>query len=168
MCKQKDMNQKYYSIKQMADMLGTSKQRVYRCIKTNHISEAHHDTVKGNTVLMYSNADFLRIKGMLEGDSESSEIHREAHHEPHREAVSDTLIDTLLKQLAEKDKQIDYLNQRLAENQKLLDQEQQLHLRSQQRLLELEDKIAQESTVDPPEQTDASSDRRPWWKRFFG
>ncbi len=42
-----------YSIKEMADILGVSKQRVYRCIKVNHIKEIHTDVVKGNSVLKY-------------------------------------------------------------------------------------------------------------------
>ena len=43
----------YMSQKQIAEKLGVSKQKVYRCIKLNHIKEALHETVKGNTVLMY-------------------------------------------------------------------------------------------------------------------
>lgn len=39
----------YLSMKQIADQLNVSKQRVYRCIKSNCISEAHHEVVKGNT-----------------------------------------------------------------------------------------------------------------------
>lgn len=36
----------YLSMKQIADQLNVSKQRVYRCIKSNCISEAHHEVVK--------------------------------------------------------------------------------------------------------------------------
>ena len=47
------MASEYLSTKQIADKLNLPKQKVYRCIKLNHIKEAHTETVKGNTVLMY-------------------------------------------------------------------------------------------------------------------
>lgn len=36
----------FLSMKQIADQLNVSKQRVYRCIKSNCINEAHSETVK--------------------------------------------------------------------------------------------------------------------------
>lgn len=154
------MDQQYYSIKQMADMLSVSKQRVYRCIKQNHIIEAHHETVRGNTVLMYSHDDFLRIKGVLNGNGTSNEAHQEAHHE----TVNEALYEALVKQLEAKDKQIEQL-------QKALDQEQRLHLLSKQRILELE--ARPEASPEQPEQEtnqDATDPEPPrsFWARLFG
>ena len=66
----------YLSMKQIADQLNVSKQRVYRCIKSNCISEAHHEVVKGNTVLMYDNAAVERIKQLLGvTNDETVEVH---------------------------------------------------------------------------------------------
>lgn len=147
------MDQEYYSIRQMADILGVPKQRVYRCIKTHCISEAHREALKGNTVMMYSYSDFLRIKGILDGNSASDEAHHEAYHETPNEA----LFEALLKQLETKDKQIKEL-------QKALDQEQRLHLLSKQRILELEAKPEQDisqGNADPEL-------HRSFWARFFG
>lgn len=137
----------FFSIKQIADMLGVSKQRVYRCIKSHCISEAHRDTVKGNTVLMYDKATINQIKELL-GVSD------EVHHDTVNETVNDTLYDTLLKQLEVKDNQIQELNERLKEAQKALSQEQQLHLLSKQHIFELE---ATKEEVKP----------QSWWERLF-
>lgn len=138
----------YLSMKQIADQLNVSKQRVYRCIKSNCISEAHHEVVKGNTVLMYDNAAVERIKQFLGvTNNETVEVHREAH----QETVHDTVYEALLKQLEIKDQQIKELNERLAEAHKSLDQEQQLHLLSKQRIKELEEKPTEPESPDQEE-----------------
>lgn len=148
----------YYSTKQIADSLNISKQRVYRCIKSNHIKEVHRDTVKGNTVLMYDKASIDRIKELL-GVSD------EVHHNIVDDTVNDTLYDTLLKQLEIKDNQIKELNERLKESQKALDQEQQLHLLSKQRILELETVQADEE--EPQNDIESESNSKNFWQRFF-
>ena len=126
--------EEYYSIKQIADSLNVSKQRVYRCIKANHINEVHRDIVKGNTVMMYDKSCVDSIKELL---STSSEAHQDVHHDTHNNTVNDTLYDTLVKQLEIKDNQIKELNERLKEMNRSLQQEQQLHLLSKQRVIEL-------------------------------
>lgn len=148
----------YYSTKQIADLLNVSKQRVYRSIKSNCISEVHRDTVKGNTVLMYDKATVDRIKELL-GVSD------EVHHD----TVNDTLYDTLLKQLEIKDNQIKELNERLKESQKALDQEQQLHLLSKQRILELETVVQadDEEEEEPQSDIEEQSKGKNFWQRFF-
>lgn len=138
----------YLSMKQIADQLNVSKQRVYRCIKSNCISEAHHEVVKGNTVLMYDIAAVERIKQLLGmTNNETVEVHREVH----QETVHDTVYEALLKQLEIKDQQIKELNERLAEAHKSLDQEQQLHLLSKQRIKELEEKPTEPESSDQEE-----------------
>ena len=145
----------YLSMKQIADRLNVSKQRVYRCIKSNCISEAHHEVVKGNTVLMYDIAAVERIKQLLGvTNDETVEVHREVHQEAgeaHHETVHDTVYEALLKQLEIKDQQIKELNERLAEAHKSLDQEQQLHLLSKQRIKELEEKPTEPESPDQEE-----------------
>ena len=148
----------YYSTKQIADSLNISKQRVYRCIKSNHIKEVHRDTVKGNTVLMYDKASIDRIKQLLC-------VSDEVHHDTVDDTVNDTLYDTLLKQLEIKDNQIKELNERLKESQKALDQEQQLHLLSKQRILELETVQADEE--EPQNDIESESNSKNFWQRFF-
>ena len=158
--------EEYYSIKQIADSLNVSKQRVYRCIKANHINEVHRDIVKGNTVMMYDKACVDRIKELL---STSGETHHETHQESHSNTVNDTLYDTLVKQLEIKDNQIKELNERLKEVNRSLQQEQQLHLLSKQRVIELE-KISTEENSNEPEkdiENEPETDKRTFWQKLF-
>lgn len=135
------MSQKFYSTKDMAAELGTSKQRVYRCIKKYCIKEAHSEVVNGNTVLMYDNAAFSKVSELLNDccSSTSNETH-EAHSEVHQEIPNEALIEALLKQLEEKDKQIERL-------QLSLDQAQKLNAMDKQKIFELEDKAAEQEAA---------------------
>lgn len=134
------MMEQYLSTKQIAEKLGTTKQRVYRCIRKNHIKEAHSEVVNGNTVFVYDSKAFTRISELLQNGSSTSQ---EAHQDVHQEAV----YEALLKQLEMKDRQIEALT-------KALDQAQQLHAMDKQRILELEDKTKEEPV------------KKKWWKFF--
>lgn len=144
---------KYYTTKEMADLLGVSKQRVYRYIKANHISEARQETVKGNTVMIYDSTVFERIKDSLKANNASDDVHREAHQETPLEVAYEALV----KQLEVKDKQI-------SELQKALDQEQQLHLLSKQRILALEEKQQEPEDAAEAEQPE---NRKGFFSRLF-
>ena len=146
-----------YSIKDMADILGVSKQKVYRCIRANHIKETHTDTVKGNSVLKYNKQVLEQIKELLE---DSATISDEAHQNHSSDIVNDILYETLVEQLRIKDKQIEELNERLAEVNRNLDQAQKLHAMDKQRLLELESKQTEESIQDQEEV-------KGFWSRLF-
>lgn len=109
------------TLKQIADELNISKQKVYRYVRDNHINEAVQD---GQTK-RYSEAVQQQIKSHFL----KNKPHYESHHEPHHDAV----YDALLKQLEIKDKQIEQLQQ-------LLDQEQKLNGMNQQKIELLEQK----------------------------
>ena len=155
------MASEYLSTKQIADKLNLPKQKVYRCIKLNHIKEAHTETVKGNTVLMYDKQAIEQIESILQGGaSTSSEAHSEVHHEAVNEALNEAVLkqlEILNEQLKAKDKQIENL-------QKLLDQEQHLNAMNHEKILLLESKLEEPNEVDPKE-----SDEIPkgFWTRFF-
>lgn len=151
------MASEYLSTKQIADKLNLPKQKVYRCIKLNHIKEAHTETVKGNTVLMYDKQAIEQIESILQGGaSTSSEAHQKAVHDTVNEAVLKQL-DILNEQLKAKDKQIENL-------QKLLDQEQHLNAMNHEKILLLESKLEEPNEVDPKE-----SDEIPkgFWAKIF-
>ena len=107
---------------------------------------------------MYDKASIDRIKQLLG-------VSGEVHHDTVDDTVNDTLYDTLLKQLEIKDNQIKELNERLKESQKALDQEQQLHLLSKQRILELETVQADEE--EPQNDIESESNSKNFWQRFF-
>lgn len=135
------MMEQYLSTKQIAEKLGTTKQRVYRCIKKNHIKEVHSEVVNGNTVFVYDNKAITRISELLNNGSSTSQ---EAHQDVHKEAV----YEALLKQLEAKDRQIESLT-------KALDQAQQLQAMDKQKILALEEKMQEQEPV-----------KKKWWNFF--
>lgn len=104
------MDEQRYTIKQIADILHLSKQKVYRCIKSNDIPESGSEVIQGNTVLMYSEAAFFKIKTLL---GASSEVHRSDVHQNTNDTRHDTLMSVLLNQIDVKDKQISDLNNQI-------------------------------------------------------
>lgn len=165
------MDQQYYSTKQIADMLNVSKQKVYRCIKANHINEAHSEAVKGNTVLMYDTAAFMRIKSILINDSVSSEAHHDVLHEAVHDTPNEAVVEALLKQLEIKDQQIAELNERLKETLKSLDQAQHLQAMAEQKINLLEKQQSDDIEPEPPhDESDQSEQQVPkkgLWSRIF-
>lgn len=154
------MASEYLSTKQIADKLNLPKQKVYRCIKLNHIKEAHSEVVKGNTVLMYDMQAIEQIESILKGGATtSSEAHSEVHHEAVNEALNEAVLkqlDILNEQLKAKDKQIENLT-------KLLDQEQHLNAMNHEKILLLESKLEEPTEpVEPDEEPPKG-----FWSRFF-
>ena len=151
------MASEYLSTKQIADKLNLPKQKVYRCIKLNHIKEAHTETVKGNTVLMYDKQAIEQIESILQGGATTSnEAHQKAVHDTVNEAVLKQM-DILNEQLKAKDKQIENLT-------KLLDQAQMLNAMDKKKIEALESKLEEPNEVDPKE-----SDEIPkgFWAKIF-
>ena len=151
------MASEYLSTKQIADKLNLPKQKVYRCIKLNHIKEAHTETVKGNTVLMYDKQAIEQIESILQGGATTS-------NEAHQKAVNDTVNEAVLKQLEILNEQLKTKDKQIENLTKLLDQEQQLNAMNQQKILALETKLEEPNETDPEE-----SDEIPngFWTRFF-
>lgn len=155
------MESEYLSTKQIADRLNLPKQKVYRCIRLNHIKESHTETVKGNTVLMYDKQAIERIESILKGgDSTSSEARQKVVYDTANETVFEAVLkqlDILNEQLKTKDKQIENL-------QKLLDQEQQLNAMNREKILLLESKLEEPNGTDPKEYDEPP---KGFWSRFF-
>lgn len=126
------------TIKQIADELGVSKQKVYRFIVRNHITASSE--VK-RSKLYDESAEMLIKQGFLE-----DELHQKSHHEVHQNHINDTVSEAVIellrkeleqkneqlqekdRQIREKDRQISEMQAQLSMNQKLIDQEQQLHM----------------------------------------
>ena len=151
------MASEYLSTKQIADKLNLPKQKVYRCIKLNHIKEAHTETVKGNTVLMYDKQAIEQIESILQGGaSTSSEAHQKAVHDTVNEAVLKQL-EILNEQLKEKDKLIENLT-------KLLDRAQMLNAMDKKKIEELENKLEEPNKTDPKEPDEPP---KGFWAKIF-
>jgi plasmid maintenance system antidote protein VapI len=86
------------TIKQIADELGVSKQKVYRFIVRNHITASSE--VK-RSKLYDESAEMLIKQGFLE-----DELHQKSHHEVHQNHINDTVseavIELLRKELEQK------------------------------------------------------------------
>lgn len=113
------------TIKQVADSIGISKQKLYRYIKSHHIS----DVQQINSIMYIDEALEKQLYEHFTATSTSADTHQTTSN--------DVVIDALLMQLKTKDEQIERLTQ-------LLDQEQQLHLQTQQKLLSLEEPAEKE------------------------
>lgn len=108
------------TIKQIADELGVSKQKVYRFIVRNHITASSE--VKQSK--LYDEATEMLIKqGILE-DEPYQKSHHEAHQNHINDTVSEAVIELLRKemeqkneQLQEKDRQIREKDQQISEMQ---------------------------------------------------
>ncbi|MDN5583519.1 MAG: hypothetical protein L0G20_01160 [Lactobacillus sp.] len=110
------MAETYYTIKQLADIAGTSKVTMFRYIKQNSIHETKH---KGNANLYDETQKSLILKG-FHGKT-ISDVSETVHDET-------ALIQELKSQLKAKDAQINDLHAIIKQNQLLLDQQQQLNL----------------------------------------
>ena len=136
------------TIKQIADELGVSKQKVYRFIVRNHITASSE--VK-RSKLYDESAEMLIKQGFLE-----DELHQKSHHEVHQNHINDTVSEAVIellrkeleqkneqlqekdRQIREKDRQISEMQAQLSMNQKLIDQEQQLHMVTEKKFMLLE------------------------------
>ena len=113
------------TIKQVAEELEISKQKLYRYIKSHHINDAHQTA----SVIYIDDVLESKLKQHFLSETVSDDV----HHDAHQTASNDAVIEALLMQLQKKDEQIETL-------QKLLDQEQQLHAMVQNELKVLEEK----------------------------
>ena len=113
------------TIKQVAEELEISKQKLDRYIKSHHINDAHQTA----SVIYIDDVLESKLKQHFLSETVSDDV----HHDAHQTASNDAVIEALLMQLQKKDEQIETL-------QKLLDQEQQLHAMVQNELKVLEEK----------------------------
>lgn len=128
------------TIKQLADELGISKQKLYRYIKTNHINDVHRIE------------STIYIDDVLENQIKQHFTENTTSSDAHQNTSNDAVIDTLMMQLRKKDEQIEKLQQ-------LLDQEQQLHLQTQNKLMLLEHK---------EEEQQQQEEKKSFWGKLFG
>ena len=154
------------TIKQIADELGVSKQKVYRFIVKNHITASSE--VK-QSKLYDEAAEKMIKKGFLE-----NEPYQKSHHEAHQKHINDTVGEAVIellqkeleqkneqlqekdRQIREKDRQISEMLAQLSVNQKLIDQEQQLRMITERKIQLIEQQKGQE-------ELDTAEDKK-WWQ----
>ena len=119
------------TIRQIADELGVSKQRVYRNIRMNRI-DAHRDDAG---VMWYDEAAQAQIRRNFSHKERVSEARRDAHQSTSRETVADVLIATLREELEIKNRQIADLTTALDRVTATLQAAQALHAGTMQQNL---------------------------------
>jgi len=124
------------SIKQIADELGISKQRVYRYIKTNHITEAHQD----RDTRYYDEAAVTMVKSHFRENNDAHQSTSEVHHEANDNTLVDTLVSMLKHELDAKNKQIAELTSALNIAQQTAAHAQALHAGTMKHLTSSDDK----------------------------
>ncbi|WP_251908493.1 replication protein B [Lentilactobacillus kefiri] len=113
-------NKRTYTMKQIANLIGIDKTKVWRFIRDNNI----HEYSKNGRSLLFNEQQKARIiKGI-----KSSDVHSMNERKNDSNLSDKELISVLKNELEQKNKEIDKF-------QKLLDQQQQLNL-SSQKLLE--------------------------------
>lgn len=146
------------TIKQIADELGVSKQKVYRFIVRNHITASGE--VK-QSKLYDDVAERLIKQGFLK-----KEPHQKSYHEAHQNCITDAVSDAVIEllrneleqkneQLREKDRQIMEKDLQIEQLHKLIDQEQQLNMVTKRTLQLLEQQADQEEP--------APVEEKKWW-----
>lgn len=150
------------TIKQIADELGVSKQKVYRFIVKNHITASSE--VKQSK--LYDEAAERLIKSHFNSITTSCE----RCGSPHQKSGDEMLLEQLIKelevkneqlrekdrQIREKDHQIAEMQAQLSENQKLIDQEQQLRMVTERKIQLIE----QQQDQEEPD----TSEEKKWWQ----
>ena len=163
------MSERYYTIKELSDIAGTSKVTMFRFIKKNSFHEAKH---RGNANL-YSETDKNII---LEGFNHKN---GSKTNETKRNETSNELIEELKKQISMKDSQISELHEIINKDQRLLSQQQQLNL-SSQKLLESKNDTVQsrkndskgdsndsDTNISKQNEKPSNETRESFWKRLF-
>lgn len=126
------------TVKELADELGVSKQRVMYHVKK--LSTKEHQK-KDNTIYI-NEVGQKAIKSRLEDSKADNQTDKKSKSFADKE-----YINTLKEQLDKKDKQLEKM-------QKLLDQQQQLHLQANQRIEHLERQLA----LEPPKEETPQKD----------
>ena len=114
--------------REIAEICGVSEQAVSAWCRKNHIAK----DAKGSFAI--SETIEYRIYRHYKGDvaKDAKDIAQSSKAD---DIVNQAIIDLLRKELEHKNKQIDELSKRLMECQKLLDQEQQLRMVTEQKML---------------------------------
>lgn len=154
------------TIKQIAEEIGVSKQKVYRYIKKNHIKEVHQEciseTLQKNGAKYYDKVAENLIKQGLSDNIASDEVQQEVHQNHTDDIVIDTLlkqIDMLQSELDVKNEQIKEKDKQISDTLKALDQAQQLQARAENKVKLLEEKQEEEKAIEPEQ-----PEKKKWWE----
>lgn len=126
------------TVKQIADDLGVSKQKVYRFIVRNHITASSE---LKQSKLYDEVAENLIKQGIFENKS-----HQKSHHEAHQNhinnTVSEAVIELLRRELDQKNEQLKEKDRQISERNQQITALQEENRELSRKLLELSGKIS--------------------------
>lgn len=132
----------YKTMLELSKALKTDKQKIYRTIQKHEILYQKIDEV----IYLDETAQTL-IKSIIYPDNTISKNGSEVHQKTDDDTVTKQLervIGMLQEELQNKNQQLNEKDKQIAELTRLLDQQQQLHLVEQRKVLQIEQKEAQE------------------------
>lgn len=146
----------YISIAEFAERAGVSKQAVYQ--RLNKSLKKYVKIEKGKKSIdikaledLYGKGGCSSLEQVFQGKSQGVE---QGNEEEKEVQLINKLIDTLQEELKQKDEQLSEKDRQIKELHNLLDQQQQLAAMDRKKILELEDKLAQE----------AEAPQKKWWQ----
>lgn len=146
------------TIKELADELGVSKQTVQYHFKSLPTS-TYIKNDKGVYILKDEAVSILKSKILV---SEPKENDKESTKE------TDELYSVLVKQLSEKDLQIESLLSGQKQLQKLLDQQQVLTLQANKKIAELETSLSNPDETGEQTEVESNTGKKSFWSKLFG
>ena len=146
------------TIKELADELGVSKQTVQYHFKSLPTS-TYMKNDKGVYILKDEAVRVLKGKILV---SEPKENDKESTKE------TDELYSVLVKQLSEKDLQIESLLSGQKQLQKLLDQQQVLTLQANKKIAELETSLSDPDEIEEQTEVESNTGKKSFWSKLFG
>ena len=160
------------TLKEIADELGVSKQRVYRFVKSEHINEVHHEAHQSKSVKYYDEAAETAIKSYFQGKTQLDEVHHEVHHETdeaHHDAEVERLMHIIETMTAAHTAEVQRLTAELDQLRHDLNEERQHSHAQSDTLAQLADQAQrlQLAQMQPPALLDQKPPRS-LWQRIFG
>ncbi len=151
------------TMKQLTMEFGVTRQAIMRKMddkfRSKYVSKVHSNGVSKLTIsddgYKLLKQHFLSSNRVVSNESVSY-----SNYVTH-DSVTDTAMELLEKQLVEKDKQIEKLQQSLGEAHKLLDQQQQLNLstnRQNEKLLDAPQKTSEDASKDDTDVLEPTGD----------
>lgn len=121
------------TLKQIADMLSIDKQKIYRYIKRNHISEA----LQKNGVMYYDETVETEIIRNFSQENHISEAHQKHISEAVNDTVIEVVINMLKNELNVKNSQIENLQAQIIDLQSELAKEREQNREQTEKLFAL-------------------------------
>lgn len=130
------MEKKLLTVSEFSELVGMSRQAVYKKIKTDNQLSTCVNRVDNKIFI-----DIIRFRQITDNQSDNQYVNQVDT----KVDSKNELIEILKKELEEKNKQLSEKDKQIETLQRLLDQEQQLHLIDKNNRLEISEKVSEDT-----------------------